>query len=133
MKFTFEDTQIIKDESGMPVLDGNGTPKFTTKKYHFLRTLKTEEMFRDDLGAEMNAQLAEILQTIMDVEGDSPDIKALERMTSLDNIDSMHQVLKYMYAVKKGDSLVQNEDTRAEYEKLDLYEKGVIGQYFRRI
>lgn len=133
MKFTFEDTQIIKDESGMPVLDENGTPKFTNKKYQFLRTLKTEEMFRDDLGAEMNAQLAEILQTIMDVEGDNPDIKALERMTSLDNIDSMHQVLKYMYAVKKGDSLVQNEDTRAEYEKLDLYEKGVIGQYFRRI
>lgn len=133
MKFTFEDTQIIKDESGMPVLDENGTPKFTNKKYHFLRTLKTEEMFRDDLGAEMNAQLAEILQTIMDVEGDNPDIKALERMTSLDNIDSIHQVLKYMYAVKKGDSLVQNEDTRAEYEKLDLYEKGVIGQYFRRI
>lgn len=133
MKFTFEDTQIIKDENGMPALDENGTPKFTTKTYHFLRTLKTEEMFRDDLGAEMNAQLAEILQTIMDVEGDNPDIKALERMTSLDNIDSMHQVLKYMYAVKKGDSLVQNEDTRAEYEKLDLYEKGVIGQYFRRI
>lgn len=133
MKFTFEDTQIIKDESGMPVLDENGTPKFTNKKYHFLRTLKTEEMFRDDLGAEMNAQLAEILQTIMEVEGDNPDIKALERMTSLDNIDSIHQVLKYMYAVKKGDSLVQNEDTRAEYEKLDLYEKGVIGQYFRRI
>lgn len=133
MKFTFEDTQIIKDENGMPALDENGTPKFTTKKYYFLRTLKTEEMFRDDLGAEMNAQLAEILQTIMDVEGDNPDIKALERMTSLDNIDSMHQVLKYMYAVKKGDSLVQNEDTRAEYEKLDLYEKGVIGQYFRRI
>ena len=133
MKFTFEDTQLIKDESGMPVLDENGTPKFTNKKYHFLRTLKTEEMFRDDLGAEMNAQLAEILQTIMDVEGDNPDIKALERMTSLDNIDSIHQVLKYMYAVKKGDSLVQNEDTRAEYEKLDLYEKGVIAQYFRRI
>lgn len=133
MKFTFEDTQIIKDESGMPVLDENGTPKFTNKKYQFLRTLKTEEMFRDDLGAEMNAQLAEILQTIMDVEGDNPDIKALERMTSLDNIDSIHQVLKYMYAVKKGDSLVQNEDTRAEYEKLDLYEKGVIAQYFRRI
>lgn len=133
MKFTFEDTQIIKDESGMPVLDENGTPKFTNKKYQFLRTLKTEEMFRDDLGAEMNAQLAEILQTIMDVEGDNPDIKALERMTSLDNIDSIHQVLKYMYAVKKGDSLVQNEDTRAEYEKLELYEKGVIAQYFRRI
>ena len=133
MKFTFEDTQIIKDESGMPVLDENGTPKFTNKKYQFLRTLKTEEMFRDDLGAEMNAQLAEILQTIMDVEGDNTDIKALERMTSLDNIDSIHQVLKYMYAVKKGDSLVQNEDTRAEYEKLDLYEKGVIAQYFRRI
>lgn len=133
MKFIFEDTQLIKDESGMPVLDENGTPKFTNKKYHFLRTLKTEEMFRDDLGAEMNAQLAEILQTIMDVEGDNPDIKALERMTSLDNIDSIHQVLKYMYAVKKGDSLVQNEDTRAEYEKLDLYEKGVIAQYFRRI
>lgn len=133
MKFTFEDTQLIKDESGMPVLDENGTPKFTNKKYQFLRTLKTEEMFRDDLGAEMNAQLAEILQTIMDVEGDNPDIKALERMTSLDNIDSIHQVLKYMYAVKKGDSLVQNEDTRAEYEKLDLYEKGVIAQYFRRI
>lgn len=133
MKFTFEDTQIIKDENGMPVLDENGTPKFTTKKYYFLRTLKTEEMFRDDLGAEMNAQLAEILQTIMDVEKDDADLEALKRMTSLENIDAIHQVLKYMYAEKKGDSLVQNEDTRSDYEKLDLYEKGVIGQYFRRI
>lgn len=133
MKFTFEDTQIIKDKNGMPALDENGTPKFTTKKYYFLRTLKTEEMFRDDLGAEMNAQLAEILQTIMDVEKDDADLEALKRMTSLENIDAIHQVLKYMYAEKKGDSLVQNEDTRSAYEKLDLYEKGVIGQYFRRI
>lgn len=133
MKFTFEDTQIIKDENGMPALDENGTPKFTTKKYYFLRTLKTEEMFRDDLGAEMNAQLAEILQTIMDVEKGDLDIEALKRMTSLENIDAIHQVLKYMYAEKKGDSLVQNEDTRSAYEKLDLHEKSVIGQYFRRI
>lgn len=133
MKFVFEDTQLIKDEKGMPVLDDNGMPKMEVKKYHFLRTLKTEEMFRDDLGAEMNAQLAEILQTIMDVEKEDTDLEALQRMTSLENIDAIHQVLKYMYAVKKGDSLVQNEDTREDYEKLDLYEKGVIGQYFRRI
>lgn len=133
MKFTFEDTQLIKDESGMPVLDENGTPKFTNKKYHFLRTLKTEEMFRDDLGAEMNAQLAEVLQTIMDVESDERDLEALKRMTSLENIDAIHQVLKYMYAEKKDDSLVQNEQTRENYEKLDLHEKSVISQYFRRI
>ena len=133
MKFVFEDTQLIKDENGMPVLDDNGTPKFTNQKYYFLRTLKTEEMFRDDLGAEMNAQLAEILQTIMDVEKDDADLEALKRMTSLENIDAIHQVLKYMYAEKKGDSLVQNEKTREVYEKLDLYEKGIIGQYFRRI
>lgn len=133
MKFVFEDTQLIKDEKGMPVLDDNGMPKMEVKKYYFLRTLKTEEMFRDDLSAEMNAQLAEILQTIMDVEKEDADLEVLQRMTSLENIDAIHQVLKYMYAVKKGDSLVQNEDTREAYEKLDLYEKGVIGQYFRRI
>ena len=133
MKFVFEDTQLIKDDNGMPVLDDNGMPKMEVKKYYFLRTLKTEEMFRDDLSAEMNAQLAEILQTIMDVEKEDADLEALQRMTSLENIDAIHQVLKYMYAVKKGDSLVQNEDTREAYEKLDLYEKGVIGQYFRRI
>lgn len=133
MKFVFEDTQLIKDENGMPILDENEVPKFTTKKYYFLRTLKTEEMFRDDLGAEMNAQLAEILQTIMDIEKEDPELEALQRMTSLENIDAIHQVLKYMYAVKKGDSLVQNEDTREAYDKLDLHEKSVIGQYFRRI
>ncbi len=133
MKFVFEDTQLIKDEKGMPVLDDNGMPKMEVKKYYFLRTLKTEEMFRDDLSAEMNAQLAEILQTIMEVEKEDADLEALQRMTSLENIDAIHQVLKYMYAVKKGDSLVQNEETREAYEKLDLYEKGVIGQYFRRI
>ena len=117
----------------MPEMDENNQPKINITKYNFLRTLNTEEMFRNETGQEMNAQLAEVLQTLMNVEKDNPTPGDIQRVTSLDTIDAIHQVLKFMYAEKKGDILVQNEETRANYEELDLYEKEVIGKYFRRI
>ena len=130
MKFIYEDAQLVKTANGMPEMDENNQPKINITKYNFLRTLNTEEMFRNETGQEMNAQLAEVLQTLMNVEKDNPTPGDIQRVTSLDTI---HQVLKFMYAEKKGDILVQNEETRANYEELDLYEKEVIGKYFRRI
>lgn len=125
MKFTYKDVQTK--------IDDEGKAKLVETEYHFLRTLDTETKFRDETGQELNAQLAEILQTIMNMEKDNPSIEDMMRMTSLDNIDAIHQVLKFMYAERKGDILVQNETTREHYEALDLYEKGVISQYFRSI
>lgn len=133
MKFIYEDAQLVKTANGMPEMDENNQPKINITKYNFLRTLNTEEMFRNETGQEMNAQLAEVLQTLMNVEKDNPTPEDIQRVTSLDTIDAIHQVLKYMYAEKKGDILVQNEETRSHYEELDLYEKEVIGKYFRRI
>ena len=133
MKFIYEDAQLVKMTNGMPEMDENNQPKINITKYNFLRTLNTEEMFRNETGQEMNAQLAEVLQTLMNVEKDNPTPEDIQRVTSLDTIDAIHQVLNFMYAEKKGDILVQNEETRAHYEELDLYEKEVIGKYFRRI
>lgn len=133
MKFIYEDAQLVKMANGMPEMDENNQPKINITKYNFLRTLNTEEMFRDETGQEMNAQLAEVLQTLMNVEKDNPTPEDIQRVTSLDTIDAIHQVLKFMYAEKKDGILVQNEETRAHYEELDLYEKEVIGKYFRRI
>ena len=133
MKFIYEDAQLVKTANGMPEMDENNQPKINITKYNFLRTLNTEEMFRNETGQEMNAQLAEVLQTLMNVEKDNPTPGDIQRVTSLDTIDAIHHVLKFMYAEKKGDILVQNEETRANYEELDLYEKEVIGKYFRRI
>ena len=81
----------------------------------------------------MNSQLAEFLQTLMNVEKYNPTPGDIQRVTSLYTIYAIHKFLKFMYAEKKGDILVQNEETRANYEELDLYEKEVIGKYFRRI
>lgn len=133
MKFTYEKAEVVKLKNGMPMLDDNNQPTIEVEKFTFLRTLNTEEMFRNETGQEMNAQLAEILNTLMNVEKPEHTQEDLERLTSLDTLDSIHQVLKFMYAERKGDTLVQNEITREKYEKLDLHEKEVIGQYFRRI
>lgn len=133
MKFTYEKAEVVKLKNGMPMLDDNNQPTIEVEKFTFLRTLNTEEMFRNETGQEMNAQLAEILNTLMAVEKENHTQEDLERLTSLDTIDAIHQVLKFMYAERKGDMLVQNETTREKYETLDLHEKEVIGQYFRRI
>jgi len=133
MKFTYEKAEVVKLKNGMPMLDDNNQPTIEVEKFTFLRTLNTEEMFRNETGQEMNAQLAEILNTLMAVEKPEHTQEDLERLTSLDTIDAIHQVLKFMYAERKGDTLVQNETTREKYETLDLHEKEVIGQYFRRI
>lgn len=133
MKFTYEKAEVVKLKNGMPMLDDNNQPTIEVEKFTFLRTLNTEEMFRNETGQEMNAQLAEILNTLMAVEKEDRTKEDLERLTSLDTLDAIHQVLKFMYAERKGDKLVQNETTREKYETLDLYEKEVIGQYFRRI
>lgn len=133
MKFTYEKAEVVKLENGMPRLDDNNQPTIEVERFTFLRTLNTEEMFRSETGQEMNAQLAEILNTLMNVEKPEHTQEDLERLTSLDTIDAIHQVLKFMYVERKGDTLVQNETTREKYETLDLHEKEVIGQYFRRI
>lgn len=133
MKFTYEKAEVVKLKNGMPMLDDNNQPTIEVEKFTFLRTINTEEMFRNETGQEMNAQLAEILNTLMNVEKPEHTQEDLERLTSLDTIDAIHQVLKFMYAERKGDALVQNETTREKYETLDLNEKEVIGQYFRRI
>lgn len=133
MKFTYELADVVKEANGMPKMDENNQPEIVVTKFTFLRTLNTEEMFRNETSQEMNAQLAEILNTIMAVEKETRTLEDIERLTSLDTLDAIHQVLKFMYAERKGDTLVQNEDTRAKYETLDLYEKEVISQYFRRI
>ena len=133
MKFTYEKAEVVKLKNGMPMLDDNNQPTIEVERFTFLRTLNTEEMFRNETGQEMNAQLAEILNTLMNVEKPEHTQEDLERLTSLDTIDAIHQVLKFMYAERKGDTLVQNETTREKYETLDLHEKEVIGQYFRRI
>lgn len=133
MKFTYEKAEVVKLKNGMPMLDENNQPTIEVEKFTFLRTLNTEETFRNETGQEMNAQLAEILNTLMAVEKPDHTQEDLQRLTSLDTIDAIHQVLKFMYAERKDDRLVQNETTREKYETLDLHEKEVIGQYFRRI
>ena len=100
MKFIYEDAQLVKTANGMPEMDENNQPKINITKYNFLRTLNTEEMFRNETGQEMNAQLAEVLQTLMNVEKDNPTPGDIQRVTSLDTIDAIHQVLKFMYAEK---------------------------------
>lgn len=125
MKFKFVTTEI--DDSDIENI------KIDTVTYHFLRNLNTEKMYKDDTDHEFNMQIGELVARMSEAEANPADKNALSELTSLDFLDTRHEVLKYMYADEKNGKLVQNEATRDEFEELELDEAQVFRTFLSKI
>jgi len=103
--------------------------------YHFLRNLNTEKMFRDELGAELQAQLSTLFQIMSAVDSAPQDMKAIERRLSLEFSETRHECLKFMYAeLTDAGTLKQGESTRQAFELLDdLDEQRALETFFRNV
>lgn len=124
MKFTIDRTIYNEDTMTTEVIG----------KYHFLRTINTEKMFREDLNEEMNAQIGELLFIMAQAESD-PSAENIAKLTDLQFYETRHELLKYMYAEKnEAGVLVQGEKTREEFEELDdLSDSEALKSFFRSI
>lgn len=125
MKFKFI-TQKINDDDPENV-------KIDTVEYHFLRTLNTEKMYKDDTDNEFNMQIGELVSRLSKAEQDATNPEALAEVSSLNFIDTRHEVLKYMYAIEKDGVLIQNEKTREEFENLDLEDNQVFATFLSKL
>lgn len=106
---------------------------FATHDYYFLRNLNTEKMFRDETGAELQAQLTTLLQVGLAVEKENPTKEALAARADINYSDTRHEVLKFMFAEKKNGVLVQSESTREHFEELeDLDEQNALNTFFSK-
>ena len=104
------------------------------QEVHFLRTLNTEKMFRDETGAELQAQLSTLYSIMAAVEENPTDKKAVSDRMDINFSDTRHECLKYMYAELKDGRLVQSEATRAAFENLEnLDEQQALTQFFRNV
>lgn len=122
MKFTYTE-HLGFDENNQPI----------TNEYKFLRTINTEKIFKDETGDEFNAQLGEVVSRLASFEQDPTDPKKASEITSLQFIETRHDVLKFLYAQTVDGALVQNEDTRKEYDELDLPEGVLFGQFLAKL
>lgn len=105
---------------------------FATHDYYFLRNLNTEKMFRDETGAELQAQLSTLYSIMAAVEENPTDKEAVKARMDINFSDTRHECLKYMYAELKDGRLVQSEATRTAFEKLEnLDEQQALNQFFR--
>lgn len=102
------------------------------KEVHFLRTLNTEKMFRDETGAELQAQLSTLFSIMANLENNPTDKDAISARVDLNFADTRHECLKFMYAEEKNGVLVQSETTRDHFEKLEnLDEQTALNTFFR--
>lgn len=122
MKFTYTE-HLGFDENNQPI----------TNEYKFLRTINTEKIFKDETGDEFNAQLGEVVSRLARFEQDPTDPQKASEITSLQFIDTRHDVLKFLYSQTVDGVLVQNEDTRKEYEELDLPEGVLFNQFLAKL
>ena len=122
MKFTYTE-HLGFDDKGQAI----------TNEYKFLRTINTEKIFKDETGDEFNAQLGEVVSRLASFEQDPTDPKKASEITSLQFIETRHDVLKFLYAQTVDGVLVQNEDTRKEYEALDLPEGVLFNQFLAKL
>lgn len=101
---------------------------------HFLRTLNTEKMFRDNTGAELQAQLSTLFKIQAAMEADPTSTEAVEARMDIEYSTTRHEVLKYMYAELKDGALIQNEETRKRFDEMeDLDENQALGTFFRNV
>lgn len=100
--------------------------------HHFMRTINTEKMFREDLDEEMNAQIGELLFIMSKAEQEQTP-ETIQALTDIQFSDTRHELLKYMYAEKNEVGvLVQGEKTREHFEALeDLNERDILQEFFR--
>lgn len=122
MKFTYTE-HLGFDENGQAI----------TTDYKFLRTINTEKIFKDETGDEFNAQVGEVVSRLASFEQDPTDPQKASEITSLQFIETRHDVLKFLYAQTVDGALVQNEDTRKEYEELDLPEGVLFNQFLAKL
>lgn len=119
MKFTYREYDNEQDPSEF-------------HEYKFLRTLGTEKSFRDNTNAEMNAQLATLMDIQMNLE-QKKDRDSMKARLDLEFDNTRHEVLKFMYAETDGNSLIQNETTRAHFDSLDIDEQACLNLFFQHI
>lgn len=108
---------------------------------HFLRTLNTEKMYRDDLSydhpVEMLADLTEVYKVMNDIAGDGNDsdtsTEAIHNLLDLRFSDTCHDVLQYMYAEVKDGKLVQDKSTRKKFDKYNFSYIAAISAFFQRL
>lgn len=115
-------------------LDKKNNP--ITAEIWFVRNLNTELMFRKDLNEEYNAQIGVLSSIMVKLENNPEDPKAISAYTDLKFSETRHQLLQYAYAeVSEAGKYIQNEDTRAKYDKIvdeGLFdEKVAFGTFFR--
>jgi len=88
------------------------------KKFHFMRTLKTEKDFKDRYDVEFNAQLGTVLSVMMDVDK-NPNKQNIEAITDLKFSETRNKLVAFMYAKRNEDGvLYQNRNTIDEAERL---------------
>lgn len=98
-------------------LDKDNKP--ITKEIWFVRTLNTELMFRNELNAEYNGQIGILSSIMVKLENSQDDPKAISAYTDLKFSETRHQLLQFAYAeVSEAGTFIQNEKTRANYDKL---------------
>lgn len=109
-------------------------------EYKFLRNLNTEKMFRDNTGAELQAQLSTLYEIQANFENadslDDEDKKqaAIKARMDLNFSETRHEVLKYMFAESKDGALVQNDETRNHFEEIeDIDETQALVTFFRNV
>lgn len=120
------------------------------KSLIFNRTLGIEKAYRDELSvdgvaAEYARDLMTLLTTYQDFElaGQTPraertddDRDVIAYVMSLEFKELGHNILKYAYARRNGDRLVQSEATREEFDELiesgSVPETEVLANYFKR-
>lgn len=106
------------------------------KEFTFLRTLNTERQFREETGAEMNAQLGELAYQFETMaEKAEVDPKAVYAgIMDLNFLEARAEVLRFMYAeVDKAGVLVQNERTREHFDALSLDKNAILTTFFRSL
>lgn len=109
--------------------------KVETKDYHFLRNLNTEKTFRDETGAELQAQLTTLYKIQAAFEADNTNPENVRARMDINFAETRHEVLKYMFAeLNDRGILVQNETTREHFEQLDdMDEPQALLNFFRGI
>jgi len=123
MKFTIKMIDPFAEDINASVTD-----------VHFLRTLNTEKTFRDETGAELQAQLTTLYRIQSELENDPENPDKIAARMDYQFAETRHEVLKYMYAEQKDGTLVQSEITRQHFEELDnLDEMQALAQFFRNV
>lgn len=117
----------------------------------FNRTFGVERAFNkyyseteEEEGLEVTSfdrEMALVYQTITavgDSESEEEKVEAYTNLMSLEHLERIHRLLKFMYAeVDDSGVLIQNEGTRETYDRLvdeyDLVESDIMMAFFRKV